>query len=572
MGVPDEPTRPLPPMVPTATGWRTTTATSSPTFTIRGNASMPEDSIIPVIVVPGIMGSNLKAKTRPRSSKERNQAVNPGEAAWRPPNGKISGLWDSFTWDDLEPKQRQQLLDPDTLEVDDRGPVHTAHGPQRGHIETRSEMQEARQRWWGELHADSYVALLCTLETRLNKTFYQDWRNERRVYDHWREVMECDPKKWGVREMPPLTEAELVQNAKHHFPIYACGYVFLRSCEEGAQRLEERIGKIIKYWQGLNRQCDKVILVTHSMGGLVARACAKRIPDKIAGVIHGVMPAWGAPLAYRRLACGMEAPDSIRSLAGFTQWRLAKILGETTYHTTPVLATSPGALQLLPTHRYPRPWLHISVVHPSYPKAPISERPLECLHLPSEGNPNPYDLYRDLDSWYRLVDPALADPAGKYKNKKKPVQTAIREAIDNAEQFHVRYLDDYYHPNTYAFYGADPEHVSFGQVHWVGTKETGLNTLLTPGNVKAAKPSVSYREGARLVNVDTDCSVIFKPKPGDIPGDGTVPHQSGAGPAGKVKQIFETRGYDHQGSYNDHTMLLLTLRLIVKIAQEVKTT
>jgi hypothetical protein len=48
-----------------------------------------------------------------------------------------------------------------------------------------------------------------------------------------------------------------------------------------------------------------------------------------------------------------------------------------------------------------------------------------------------------------------------------------------------------------------------------------------------------------------------------------VPHQSGAGPAGKVQHLFETRGYDHQGSYNNDDMLMLTLRLVVRIVQAV---
>lgn len=40
-----------------------------------------------------------------------------------------------------------------------------------------------------------------------------------------------------------------------------------------------------------------------------------------------------------------------------------------------------------------------------------------------------------------------------------------------------------------------------------------------------------------------------------------------AGPAGKVQHLFETCGYDQQGSYNNEVMLLLTLRLIVRIVQ-----
>ena len=48
----------------------------------------------------------------------------------------------------------------------------------------------------------------------------------------------------------------------------------------------------------------------------------------------------------------------------------------------------------------------------------------------------------------------------------------------------------------------------------------------------------------------------------------TVPRQSGTGPRGKVRQVFATQGYDHQGSYKHPDMLMLTLRLVVKIVQE----
>ncbi len=148
-----------------------------------------------------------------------------------------------------------------------------------------------------------------------------------------------------------------------YYPVYAVGYNWLDDCEQSSRRLEQRILEIIAFWTQHKRQCQQVILVTHSMGGLVARACAKRIPDKIAGVIHGVMPALGAPAAYRRLACGTESesPDN-GPLDNLAASRLALILGETTEKTTPVLATSPGALELLPNHLYPGPWLHVRVM------------------------------------------------------------------------------------------------------------------------------------------------------------------------------------------------------------------
>lgn len=549
-------TRPLPSLIPLPDGvWRCTSTMTPSEFTVRGLALKPADSIIPVIVVPGIMGTNLRAKASPRSEHEQNKEVGAGEPVWRPPNTTLGGLWDSFAWDRFTPRKRQRLFDPATVEVDDSGPVHIPHGNGRYHV----NRAEVRERWWGELHADSYGGLLCALRTRLNQTFWREGPDdERRILEHWQDVMACDPKKWGVREMKPLTEAELEKHAMHHYPVYGAGYNWLESCEVSSLRLEQRILEIIESWTKLKRQCDQVILVTHSMGGLVARACAKRIPDKIAGVIHGVMPALGAPAAYRRMACGTEAPDFVKS-------RVAKILGETTYHTTPVLATAPGAMELLPNHLYPGSWLHVRVMQTDGPTGK-RDTAFDYLHLPNASQPNPYDLYRDFSSWFRLVDPAMADPAGKFADKRGGVVDAIKKAIDTAERFHRTSLGDYYHPNTYAFYGGDPSERSFGQVRWVGRVEAG-RTPLTVANVAKATLSVNYSEGARLVTVEHLTDVIFKPEPGDTRGDGTVPHQSGAGPAGKVRQLFETQGYDHQGSYNHDDMLLLTLRLIVKIVQ-----
>jgi hypothetical protein len=79
---------------------------------------MPSNSVIPVIVVPGIMGTNLRAKTKPSSEDEENKEVGPGKPAWRPPNTTPGGVWDALTWDQLKPQQRQRLLDPDTLAVE----------------------------------------------------------------------------------------------------------------------------------------------------------------------------------------------------------------------------------------------------------------------------------------------------------------------------------------------------------------------------------------------------------------------------------------------------------------------
>lgn len=574
-----EPTRPLPPPSPLpGGGWAIDSFTSSTEYKVMGLALVPTDRVVPVIFVPGIMGTNLRAKRtlRPNSPvNEKNAKVAPGGVVWRPPNGMKEGLNASDQWKTVSPADRQRLFDGPTLEVDDRGAVMLEDAAY-GYVLTAAE---ARARGWGEVHADSYGALLDALEIRLNHTFEPDYKGNGSVLrKHWQDVMACPPAKWGLREFEPLTLAHLKKHAQYNFPVYAVGYNWLDDCEHSSRRLEKRILEIIAFWTGAKRRCDRVILVTHSMGGLVARACARRIPDKIAGVIHGVMPALGAPAAYRRLACGTESssPDN-GPLDDLAASRLALILGETTEKTTPVLATSPGALELLPNHLYPGPWLHVRVMTGiATPPARIGGHTdgaghgpatRDCLHLPGGRAPNPYDLYRDMNSWYRLINPALADPAGKYKQKPGGVEKAIKEAIETAERFH-RSLGDYYHPNTYAFYGDDQHKRAYGQVRWVAWQQAGAATVVTAINVGAAAFLGHTELGQRRVRLEGKADLLFALEQQDARGDGTVPHQSGTGPRGKVRQVFATQGYDHQGSYKHSDMLMLTLRLVVKIVQE----
>jgi pimeloyl-ACP methyl ester carboxylesterase len=540
---------------------------------------VPPNSVVPVIVVPGIMGTNLRAKRKPRLSRkedERNEVAEPGQPVWRPPNGKLEGVRAAYIWDKYSPEERQKRLHAPTLEVDDGGAI-VFPDTQDEYVLTADQV---RRRGWGEVHADSYGALLYALQVRLNQTFgFDDDKQTRFVNQHWREVMTCDPRRWGVREFAPLTETQLEKHARHYFEVYAVGYNWLEDCEKSSHRLEQRILEIIDFWRKKNRRCEQVIIITHSMGGLVSRACAKRIPDKIACVIHGVMPALGAPVAYRRMACGTEdSSPSNGILENVVASKIATILGNTTEKTTPVLAHSPGALELLPNHLYPGPWLHVRVKYESSltltdseaKGVTISKREdaHDYLHLPSGRVANPYDLYRDMMSWYRLIDLALADPAQRYQNEPGGVEQAIKFAITAAENFH-KSLGDYYHPDTYAFYGDDPDKLAFGQVRWVARLGIGSGAVLTSANVAAAQYRRHTREGCRIVLVDGKTELSFEAEQQDARGDGTVPFQSGSGPVGKVKQVFATRGYDHQGSFNNNNMLMLTLRLIVMATQRI---
>jgi hypothetical protein len=69
-----------------------------------------------------------------------------------------------------------------------------------------------------------------------------------------------------------------------------------------------------------------------------------------------------------------------------------------------------------------------------------------------------------------MIDPALANPANKFSNTAE-VANKIRKAVALAERFHSTLLGDYYHPNSYAFYTDDPDHLSFSTVSWHAVRQ-----------------------------------------------------------------------------------------------------
>ncbi|MES2165306.1 MAG: hypothetical protein V4476_29475 [Pseudomonadota bacterium] len=514
----------------------------------RGRVAVPPMKIVPVIVVAGIMGSNLRANTNP--ADEQNEELKPGEAAWRPPNGIDEGMAEAKKWKARSPAVRQKILDPNTLEVDPDGAI-TLGMPDANFVWNE---KIAKERGWGEIHTSSYATLLTTLQQNLNTTYWSVWGNPT-LEANWSLLNQFDRAKWGIKKEgigAALSDEEMKKFARFHYPVYAFGYNWLKSNEVSAEALKTRIESIIAYWKGRQRECSSVLLVTHSMGGLVARACAKKIPAKIAGVIHGVMPALGAPACYRRLSCGTETSSPSNSLIDNVKAeKFAQIAGQTTAETTPVLSTAAGPLELLPNHLYPIPWLFAEIK---------STQKNEVIALPVD---DPYDLYADFSAWYRMIDPALADPAKEFDGT---VEQTIRAAVAQAKKFHVEVLGDYYHPNTFVFYADDTTKLSFGTCKWVPLAKSPNFSV---SELFAAKPHSYVVGGGR--NVETEKGVILGLQPAvqDTAGDGTVPARSGAGPGSKVRQVFRTQGYSHQESYVNPAMLSLTLHLIVKLMQEV---
>nr|WP_315254379.1 hypothetical protein [uncultured Duganella sp.] len=538
-----EPTRPVPVFIDSAGNLQARTTLSPKTNTTRAQIAVPPRKIIPVIVIAGIMGSNLRASA---STSQRNTFLKPGEAAWRPPNGKKAGLSEAKKWSKRTPEIRQKILNGDTLEVDPSGEIFE--------IPEHANEEICRSRGWGEIHADSYGSLLSTLQKNLNSTFKVSAKKVE-MQSVWTEINEYSRADWGTTSHgigALITEDELKKFSEYHYPVYAFGYNWLQSNEMSAAKLKERIDSVIASWAKAKHECSGVVLVTHSMGGLVARACAKQIPEKISAVVHGVMPAWGAPACYRRLACGTESSSPGKgTIDTYAMEKFAEIAGRTTDETTPVLALSSGPLELLPNHLYTK-WLFAQI---NIPNNPYSVE----LNFPDK---NPYKFYRDFQCWYRAINLALADPANMLG---ATLEKKIILAVEQAEKFHTKLIDTYYHPNSAAFYCADPEQRSFGTCRWIATTAKAVSPpILQVGTVEGHTSS-----GARSVFITKGPLLFFEPSIQDEVGDGTVPFTSGGGPFGKVPHLFRTTGYDHQGAYGNEAMLALTQHLIVKLLQTV---
>ncbi|WP_426336669.1 esterase/lipase family protein [Pseudoduganella sp. R-31] len=515
--------------------------------TTRVRIAVPPSKVIPVIVIPGIMGSNLRAR---QDGQSKNEALRPGEVAWRPPNGPANGLKEAKKWKARDGAARQRILHGQTLDVDDTGEINIAPDGNGRAI----SVDIARERGWGEIHADSYGLLLSTLHVYLNSAFRAVYEHCE-VEDHWLHINLFDRALWGATRAgvtASLTDEEIAKFAEFHYPVYACGYNWLESNELSSQRLEARIHKIIGFWKKSGSRCEQVVLVTHSMGGLVARACARRIPEKIKGVIHGVMPALGAPACYRRIACGTEkSSPSNGGIANAAMATFSKIAGETSQETTPVLAIAPGPLELLPNQMFPKPWL--------FAVAEVGNKEMRnILQLP-EGSP--YDLYREANAWYRLFDMSLVDPTNRYRGL---AEKYVKAALNDAERFHSS-LGDYYHPITYAYYCDDASHLTFGSCRWITSSKRGEISRET---VMQGKLLSRGWEDSRNVELPNGTNIVFQIGAQDASGDGTVPAVSGAGPQNKVKSLFRVTGFDHQGSYATEAMLKLTLHLVVRIANE----
>ena len=510
----------------------------------RGLMCVRPTTVVPVIFVPGIMGSNLRdAKTK--------------ESVWNT-NSSVAIL---MQWIFRSAKARQSKLAADGAELDDRGAWY-------GKSATVSDEATGKRRGQGSTSHAFYGDFVRWLDDELNAEHKGKKTKHGLAADHvefpspWQSFVDGEHKDetWGAQKPFQTLSAKDSHNAWNNFfcPVHVQGYNWLKSNGDAGKALAKQIQEIIDYWNHqtvCGYRCEQVILVSHSMGGLVTRAAVHpefgNVADKVLGIVHGEQPANGAAAAYHHCRSGYGGVSGL-------------VLGRNAAQVTAVFANSPGAMELLPNHQYndnggrngpnERRWLKV--------KQGVKTDPV--MQLPES---NPYkEIYLQKDAWWRLVDPNLIDPAEK---QKKDAWVKFSANIGIVQKFHQT-LGTYYHSKTYVHYGADAEkHAAYGDLLWQG--ESGVNLsqaeLLELPRTQGSNPvritSPTFRQTQRLDIIDP-YSVGYPQS-----GDETVPACSGEAPyvqgGESVQQSFRLTGFEHQAAYNNADVRLCTLYSIGKL-------
>lgn len=577
----------------------------------------PPNRVIPVIFLPGVMGSNLRmSRARKKDLKSKN------DIAWRPDNlGFSTLLSDVRKTANLSPRERQMKLDPDETEVDyyrytedqgrfdpsgtlsqqsdirhsnvnllqDVGLLTSDHATMafdqsKRHPNSASATQKARWRGWSELSFGDYGEALSTLERRLNRIInpwyvqYRDkagqnpldldWTSHPDPYSQLIFVTGVSPKRWGAPNTAVLEEKEVLRVANCLYPVHAMGYNWLQSNAVSAKKTAARIRDLIKTYQAHGHKCDKVILVTHSMGGILARALIHPemggLNDCVLGIYHSVQPVYGSAAAYKRVRSGVDG-----------HLPAPAIIGNTGQDVTAVFANAPGPLELLPTPEYGHNWLKVQDLNgkalAQWPAdASLSASPSNATNAVSMSGAPLSDIYtQEPENWWRLINPEWINPARK-KFEDSSAKKLVNDRIRDAQAFHAK-IKNTFHAHTYASYAADVKNPTHGSVIYkiepLSHEDININTAIAATKESPLLWRLVSEDGTGDLIVSLKDQRKFKLKllPPQDAGDGTVPSDYSAA---KVKAAvhFVQAGYDHQGSYKADAVSVSMLYAMIKIA------
>ncbi|ENX18134.1 hypothetical protein F895_00203 [Acinetobacter sp. CIP 64.2] len=597
--------------------------------------TLPAKYVVPIIFIPGIMGSNLKNK-------------GDGRHVWYPPNGTREGLAAASAGEQRDARTRQMELNPETTIVGQDGYIDEDAIEDIDHF----DRAKAIRRGWGSVWWEGYSKILIYLERYLNHELVKQKTTTKDLNDpdhfagtkEWKKIVATGSKSflgmgssdeskledikedWGPinQEIELLTKELHGKLANYSFPVFAIGYNWLQSNDDSAKYVAHMMQNYVKAQikkEFPKQEFKKFIIVTHSMGGLVTRALIQEssVKDDILGVMHGVMPASGAPTVYQRICRGWEGGEVVDGwIAKIKANKSAQVFGATSERLMPVLANSPGALQLLPFGNFlqhkaqdgsqTKTWLTL--------RARNRSGEIVTARLPKD---DPYsDIYTRTDTWWSMINEGFIDPAGILEAQLDQesglgiVDFYLRN-VKKVQDFHSKIADSY-HPNTYAHYGRDEKHLAYNEVLWSteqvlpidteddlieyrGYAKHGAEQAETPEETADKSPPLTEEEIARTVTLepivvtaqkhdgfkrlfDQDSFRTIEDTEGNIvtfnirilptsAGDGTVCSESGADVEKRgLKQVFVMRGLDHAASYDDKNVHRSTIFSIAKIMEQ----
>ncbi len=215
-------------------------------------------------------------------------------------------------------------------------------------------------------------------------------------------------------------------------PIYAFGYHWGRSNLVSGKGLAKFVREVLT-----QEQADNYILVTHSMGGFVARAGLKSMREadpalyqKALGVIHMAQPVGGAPVLVRRMFTGVLAKYD-------GGWDFAQALGDDPREFSTVMSGLHGPTELLPQSPYNGDggcWY----TYTSF------DKPEEVHGWDAQSM---FELYQSKE-W----GPGLLAPPFSRHAIQDEYRSRFMSSLKAAERFH-QWLGRFKHPQTWSIYG-----------------------------------------------------------------------------------------------------------------------
>lgn len=485
----------------------------------------PTKVTIPIVLLPGIMGSRLFQRAGGKAWDPDDPLFTGGEYAWNA--GTSAPVYNRHDTAEIVRKaaaRRKALL---------VGPKFTKNYVYVDEYNAPAELTfDQMERGWGMLVQSAYKPTLDHMSTSgFRSTIAQ-------------KVKETN-EKFDLQRMT----------------IYACGYNWTGSCGDAGVWVAERVRTYLDWerqWAAENdAECPGAILVTHSMGGLVARAACLQagLASDVLAVLSTVMPTDGAAAAYKRFHFGFEHPTS----GGFFAHMTYVVLGRQGQLVTALLGHMPGAQELLPNKRYRdnagrERWLRVKNPERNRVGRWISgEGPV--IELPQNGNPY-VEIYQRKDRMYRAANPEWLFPDSLQNADPELDQFDEFRRINNiAKNWHDSIVSaGDFHDVTYLCHSDSSSYATYDRIEWEPDMFLGsLGRSVNDDDIDTSSKELDYRRENLIFGKEDNKHIsgpIFRPdfkiSAPTGAGDATVPISASV--QAKLPPSRKTRhgeGYEH---------------------------